>query len=330
MKTGGTGKLCSLEGAVSRYVENGDCIAFGGFSTNRKPFAAIHEIFRQGKRDFIAFGGAAGGDWDMMIGENRVKVYINCYTANSGVTNVGRRFREKIEKGELAFEDYSQDGIMLMLHAAALGLPFLPVRMMMGSDIEKKWRLSREERKKLDKVPDDKLIRMENPFKPGESILALPVPELDTAVIHVQKASPDGTSVILGDLFSDVDLAVAARKVIVTCEELTTEEEIRKDPSMGSIPGFCVDAVVHCPYGAHPTQLYGYYDYDTPYLKEYDRASRTDEGFHAFMENYVYGVKNHREYLEKIGAGRLMDLRVTPGLGYREERGKEAAGDERK
>jgi len=316
-------KICTLQEAISKYVEDGDCIAFGGFSTNRKPFAAIHEIFRQGKKDFIAFGGAAGGDWDMMIGEDRVKVYINCYTANSGVTNVGRRFRKKIENGELTFEDYSQDGIMLMLHAAALGLPYLPFRAMMGSDIAKKWRISKEERKKIEKLPDDKFIMLENPFKPGEKVMALPVPKLDTAVIHVHKASSDGTSIILGDLFSDVDLAIAARKVIVTCEELVTEEEIRKDPTRCSIPGFEVDAVVHAPFGAHPTQLYDYYDYDTPYLREYDAASKTEEGFKEFMNKYVYSVKTHKEYIDKIGASRLADLRVTPGFGYKAHIGKE-------
>ena len=101
-------------------------------------------------------------------------------------------------------------------------------------------------------------------------------------------------------------------------------EEIRKDPTLCSLPGFVVDAVVHTPYGAHPTQLYGYYDYDTPYLKEYDRASRTDEGFREFMDKYVYGVKNHSEYIDKIGAVRLADLKVTPGYGYRAEIGREA------
>lgn len=309
-------KVMSLHDAVAKFVEDGDVIAFGGFSTNRKPFAAINEIFRQGQKDFIGFGGAAGGDWDMMIGEKRVKAYINCYTANSGVTNVGRRFRAAIEKGELTYEDYSQDGVMMMLHAAALGLPYLPVRMMMGSDIEKKWAISEEKRKTIDKLPDKKFIIHDNPFKPGQKCMCLPVPELDTAVIEVQKASPDGTCIIAGDLFSDVDLAIAARKVIVTCEELVTDEEIRKDPEKCSIPGFEVDAVVHVPYGAHPTQLYGYYDYDTPFLKEYDVASRTEEGFREFMNKYVYDIKDNREYIDKLGASRLADLRITPGFGY--------------
>ena len=203
-----------------------------------------------------------------------VKAYINCYTANSGYTNVSRRFRAAIEKGELAYEDYSQDVVMLALHAASLGLPFLPVRLMQGSGLTKYWGISEEQRKTLDKVDDLKYVEMDNPFNPGEKIVAVPVPKLDTAIIHVQKASPDGTCIIEGDEFHDVDIAVAARKVIVTCDELVSDEYIRRDPTLTRIFGECVDAVVHCPYGAWPSQCYNYYDNDSHALKEYDKASK--------------------------------------------------------
>jgi len=93
-------KVYSLHDAVEKFVESGDCISFGGFTTNRKPYAAVYEILRQGQKDFTVWAGPAGGDWDMMIGEGRVKAYINCYTANSGYTNVSRRFRAAIEKGQ--------------------------------------------------------------------------------------------------------------------------------------------------------------------------------------------------------------------------------------
>lgn len=309
-------KVYSLKEAVAKFVEDGDNISFGGFTTNRKPYAAVNEIIRQGQKDFVVQAGPAGGDWDLLIGEGRVKMYNNCYTANSGVTNVSRRFRSAIEAGTLQYEDYSQDAMMLMLHAASLGLPFLPVRLMMGSDLTDKWALSKEDRKKLDKVPDDKFVYIDNPFEPGQKIVALPVPKLDTAIIHVQQASPDGTARIIGDEFHDIDIAVAARKTIVTCEELVSNEEIRREPTRNSIPGFCVDAVVHVPYGAHPSQCYDYYDYDNAFLKEYDAASKTEETFKEFVNKYAYDVSTHEEYLEKIGLNRLRKLKVTPGFGY--------------
>lgn len=268
------GKVCTLSEAVSRYVKSGDTICFGGFTTNRKPYAVAYEILRQGQKDFTVWGGPAGGDWDMLIGEGRVKAYINCYTANSGYTNVSRRFRAAIEAGKLTYEDYSQDVLMLQLHAASLGLPFLPVRLMHGSGLVEHWGISREERAKLDSVDNEKFVYMDNPFNPGEKVVAVPVPKLDCAVIHVQKASPDGTCIIEGDEFHDVDIAVAAKRTVVTCEELVSDEYIRRDPTLTRVFGMCVDAVVHAPHGAWPAQCYGYYDVDGDAMVEYDKASK--------------------------------------------------------
>ena len=309
-------KVHTLHDAVAKFVHDGDHIAFGGFTTNRKPYAAVNEILRQGQKDFIAEGGPAGGDWDVMIGAGRVKVYVNCYTANSGFTNVSRRFREALEKGTVLFEDYSQDVLILMFAGAALGLPYIPVRVMLGSDLVEKWGISEEQRKKIDKLPDKKFIIQEDPFNPGQKLVLVPTPKLDTAVIHVQKASPDGTCRIEGDEFHDVDIAVAAKHCIVTCEELISDEEIRRDPCLNKIPGFVVDAVVHAPHGAHPSQCYNYYDYDAQFLRDYDTASKTAEDFEKFLQEWVYGPKDHFGYLNKLGAERLIKTRVVPGLGY--------------
>ena len=335
----------SLHDAVAKYVQSGDTICFGGFTTNRKPYAVMGEILRQGQTDFTVWAGPAGGDWDMMIGEGRVKAYINCYTANSGYTNVSRRFRAAIEAGKLTYEAYSQDVLMLQLHAASLGLPFLPVKLMCGSGLCKFWGISEETRKTLDKVDNLKFAYVENPFNPGETVVAVPVPKLDTAVIHVQKASPDGTCIIEGDEFHDVDIAVAAKKVIVTCEELVSDEWIRRDPSVTSVFGECVSAVVHAPFGAWPSQCYNYYDCDDACMKEYDKASKYQdkedaekqiakekakaekkglpynapvdpETFKDYLDKWVYSVKDNDELLDKIGGARLAKLKVIPGLGY--------------
>ena len=230
----------SLHDAVAKYVENGDVLATGGFTTNRKPYAAVSEILRQGQKDFIVYAGPGGGEVDMLIGEGRVAAYINCYTANSGYTNVSRRFRAAIEKGQLTYEDYSQDVLMLMLHASSLGLPFLPVRLMQGSGLMKYWGISEEKRKTMPKMEDLKCVEIENPMVPGQKVVAVPVPRIDTALIHVQQASPDGTCIICGDEFHDIDIAVAARKTIVTCEEIVSNEYIRRDPTKTRIFGECV------------------------------------------------------------------------------------------
>ena len=310
-------KVMSLHDAIAKYVQSGDSLCFGGFTTNRKPYAAVYEIVRQGLTDFIGYSGPAGGDWDILIGEGRIKAFINCYIANSGYTNVCRRFRHAVEKERsLLVEDYSQDVIMLMLHAASLGLPYLPVSLMQGSDLVNKWGISKEVRETIAKLPNDKLVEVNNPFNPGEKVIAVPVPRLDTAIIHVQKASINGTCSIEGDEFHDVDIAIAARKCIVIAEEIVTEEEIRKDPTKNSIPQFCVDAVVHAPHGAHPSQVYNYYDYDPAFYKMYDKVTQTEEDFKAFTKEWIYDIKNHDEYLDKLGASRLTKLKVVPGFQY--------------
>lgn len=309
-------KLYTLPHAVERFVHSGDHIATGGFTTSRKPMAAIYEILRQGQGDFIAEGGPAGSDWDMLIGAGRVRAYINCYTANPRFSNVSRRFRAAVEEGKLLFEDYSQDASMIMFHAAAMGLPFVPVRMMLGSGMEKEWGIGAEERQKIEKLPNEKFLIREDPFHDGQKLLLLPVPQIDVALLHVQLASPDGTCRILGDSYQDVDLAYAARHTIVTCDELVSDEEIRREPEKNSIPGICVDALVHLPYGAHPSQVYDLYDYDKKYYLDYDAAGKTQESFDAFLKEWVYDMADHRAYLEKLGVGRLLDLKVVGGVGY--------------
>lgn len=335
-------KLMSMHDAVAKFVKDGDTLSFSGFTTNRKPYAAVHEILRQRQGNFTLWAGPAGGEQDLLIGEGRVRVFINCYTANSGFSNVLRRYRAAIEQGKILFEDYSMDVVMLQFHAAALGLPYLPVKLMQGSDLVNMWGISREIRKKEASLDNDKLVVVDNPFNPGEKVIALPVPRIDCAILHVQQASPDGTCIIEGDEFGDVDMAVASKRTIVTCEEVVSNEYIRRDPSKPKVFGACVDAVVHAPYGAWPSQCYGYYDDDVAALREYDSASKyydaedakrilqkeaekkgiafdpetKVETFVDYLDKYVYSVADHKELLEKLGASRLIGLKNVPGLGY--------------
>jgi len=120
-----------------------------------------------------------------------------------------------IETGQLLFEDYSQDAVMMAFHGAALGIPYVPVRMMLGAGMEEEWGISRQEREKIGKLPNEKFIIQDNPFQPGEKLLLMPTPRLDCAIIHVQMASPDGTCRIMGDVYHDVDIAFAAKRTTV-------------------------------------------------------------------------------------------------------------------
>ena len=309
-------KVMTAEEAVRANVNDGDCVAFGGFVTNRRPYALVREIIRQKKRRLYVEGGPAGGDVDMLIGAGCVAAYINSYIANSGYTAVSRRFRDGVEKGTLLFEDYSLDVQTIMYHGAALGLSYVPVKNMLGSDLVEKWGISEEERAKHPKLPKKKFVIQDDPFNPGSPLCCIPTPDIDVACIHVQAASPDGTARLVGAPFQDTDIAMAARHTIVSCEELLTNEEIRRHPELNTLSGLCVEAVVHAPYGAHPSQCFGYYDYDSRYYREYDTASRTREDFDAFINTYVTNCPDNTAYLDAIGASRLAALRVQPGTGY--------------
>lgn len=309
-------KVMSMKEAISRYVHDGDCLALGGFVTNKKPYAAVREIIRQGIKDLYIEGGPAGGDVDMLIGAGLVKVYLNSYIANSGFTQVCRRFRQAVEKGKLLWEDYSLDVQPIMYHAAALGLPYVPVKNLLGSGMVDKWGISTDVREKDPKLPSRKLIVANNPFNGDEQVCLLPTPKIDTAIIHVQKASEDGTCRIDGNVFIDVDIAMGATNCIVTCEELVSTEELRREPWLNQLPKVVPDAVVHAPFGAHPSQCTNYYDYDPDFLHMYDQMSRTEEDFAKFLDEWVYSLEDNAAYLDKLGGTRLTSLRVKPGVGY--------------
>jgi glutaconate CoA-transferase subunit A len=309
-------KVMTMKAAIKEFVKDGDCIALGGFVTNKKPYAAVAEIIRQGKKDLYVEGGPAGGDVDMLIGAGCVKVLFNSYAANSGYTQVCRRFKKYIEEKRILWEDYSLDVQPILYHAAALGFPYIAVKNMLGSSLVEKWGISEEERRKDPKIPDQKLIVQDNPFNPGEKVCLVPTPKIDVAIIHVQRACEDGTARIDGSVFIDVDIAMAATHCIVTCEEIVHPDVLRSEPWLNQIPNLVPDAVVHVPFGAHPSQCTNYYDYDGMFYRMYDQASGDDDLFQEFLQEWVYSCEDHNAYLDKLGASRLTALRVKPGYGY--------------
>ncbi len=304
-------RIMTCKEAIENFVRDGDTVAIGGFTTNRKPYALVREIIRQGRRELYIEGSGAGGETDLLIGAGCVKLMVNAYISNGAFGNIGRRFRRAVERGELEFEDYSLDVQPLRFHAAALGLPFIAVRgLLVESDLERRWGIPAEKYRQDPKLPPAKLLIRENPFNPGEKLVYLPAPRIDVALIHVQKAAHDGTVRIEGPAFVDVDLAMAARHVIVSCEELVDPEELRREPWLNQIPFIIPSACVHLPFGAHPSQCVNHYDYDPEMMHLYDRACRDDELYGRFLDEYVYSLKDHGEYISKIGPDRLGRLKV--------------------
>lgn len=309
-------KLMSLEEAVKRFVEKGSQITLGGFTVNRNPMALAYEIARQGVTDLHLICHSHGQALDLLIGAGCVKRLEIAYGGNGRYAPTCIRFRKAIEEGLIEFEDYSNYQMSLRFLAGALGLPFIPTKSGLGSDIITKEGFSPETRRQR-KVARRKCLVAEDPFSDKkDNVVLLPAANPDVALMHAQYVGEDGTVRIKGLTFADVEQAKSADKVIVTCEEIVPRSFIRLDPDQNSLPSFFVDAIVRVPYGAHPTACYGFYDYDPTHLKLYKAMAGENAGWKKYLDDWVYGVSSHEAYLEKAGTKELMRIRANPIVGY--------------
>lgn len=309
-------KFTTLEEAVRRFIKNGSMIAIGGFTVSRNPMAIAYEIIRQGVRDLHVVCHSHGQALDVLIGAGCVKRLEIAYGGNGRYAPTCIRFRKAVERGEIEFEDYSNYQMSLRFLAGALDIPFIPTKSGLGSDILNIEGFSPQTRMEP-KVAKKKLVVLKNPFAEDEDpVVLLPALTPDVTILHVQYVGEDGTVRIKGLTFADIEQAKAADTVIVTCEEIVPRAFIRSDPDQNCLPPFFVDAIIKVPYGAHPTACYGFYDYDPKHLHYYRRIAEDDSKFKKYLEEWVYGVSSHAQYLDKVGNETLLKIRANPATGY--------------
>ena len=312
-------KLTDLSSAIAAYVTDGCHLSIGGFTVNRNPMAAVYEIIRQKRKKLHLYAHSNGQGVDELVGSGCVDNLEIAYAGNGRFAPTCIRFKRAIENGTLLVEDYSNYQMTLRFMAGAMGIPFLPTRSSLGTDIIDKWGFSAELRQKDPKIPDDKLIVGKNPFAgwtDAETLVFVPAINPDVTIIHVQQADDKGTASIQGLPMADVDQAKAAKRLIITCEQLVTSHTMKMQSDSNQIPHFCVDAVVHQPGGAYPTACYNCYDYDPFFLNDYKKFALDDALYEKYLEDYVHGVKNHQERLEMAGAERLEAIKADPRTGY--------------
>jgi glutaconate CoA-transferase subunit A len=311
-------KVVSLADAVNRFVPDGAHISFGGFTINRQPMACAYEIARQKRRNLHVYVHSGGQALDVLVGAGCVRAVEIAYGANGRFAPTCVCFRRAVERGDLLVEDYTNYQMVLRFQAGAMGVPFLPVRSGMGTDIVKRWGFDAEMRRRDARLPNRKLVVLNDPFAEDTPVPLVLVPAInpDVTVIHAQQADTQGTVRIAGLTFADLEQARAARHVIVTCEELVEPDVLRAEPDRNQIPFFMVDAVVEVPHGAHPTACYGFYDYDAQHLNTYRTLASDEEQFAGYLDAYVYGVTGHPEYLDKVGGETLKRIRAVPPFGY--------------
>lgn len=287
-------KVCSLREAISQAIQNGMAVVMGCGLESLIPFAAGYEIIRQKKKDLTLICPISDIQFDQLIGAGCVRKVIAAWVGNVAA-GLGHNFRRAVEEGiphPLEIEEHSNFTIGLGLKAAAMGLPFLPTKTVRGSDFSRA----------------DHFRAVRCPFT-GEELLAVRAIAPDVAILHVQRADGEGNAHVWGNLGVVREAALAARKVILTCEEIVDHEVIVSDPNRTVIPGFLVSSVVREPFGSHPSPTQGYARRDDDFYFDYHKESRTREGFERWLEKRVVGVKDHKEYLARLGEERVAKLK---------------------
>ncbi|MCS7060194.1 MAG: CoA-transferase [Anaerolineae bacterium] len=289
-------KLLSMRDAIARYVFDGASVAIEGF-TAFICFAAGHEIIRQRKRDLTLIRMTPDVIYDQMVAAGVARKLVFSYLGNPGVGSL-HCIRRAIEQGiprPLEIEEYSHFGMIGRYVAGAARLPFYPLHSYTGSDLPK---------------VNPHIRFVQSPY--GEEKVAV-VPPLnpDVTIVHAQRADIAGNTQLWGLLGVQKEAAFAARQVIVVVEEIVDEAAIRSDPNRTLIPGLIVNAVVHEPFGAHPSYVQGYYDRDNPFYLKWDEISRDGQRVSDWLDEWVYGVADRAEYARKLGAATLQ--RLKPG-----------------
>lgn len=289
-------KLCSLKEAVANYVHDGDTVYCAGF-THLIPFAAGHEIIRQGIKNLTLARATPDLIYDQMVAAGCAKKLIFSYIGNPGVGSL-RIVRNELEAGRLEWEEYSHFGMISRLQAGACGLPFIPMNQTAAPDLERN---------------NPNIRRVVDPYS-GREVITVPPLNPDVAIIHVQRADANGNAHIWGIIGEQKEAAFAARKVILTAEEIVPEEVIRSDPNRTLIPELIVSAVCCVPHCAHPSYTQGYYDRDNVFYLNWDKITEDPAAVKAWLDEWVYGVKDADEYWQKLGEETHKRLQVAAAL----------------
>jgi glutaconate CoA-transferase subunit A len=276
-------KLISLSEAIEQNVHDGDTVYAAGF-THLIPFAAGHEIIRQGKKDLVLARATPDLIYDQMVAAGCARKVIFSYMGNPGVGSL-RFVRREIEAGNLEWEEYSHFSMISRLQAGAAGVPFMPMNPTAAGDLES---------------VNPQYRRVIDPYSGGE-VVVVPALKPDIAIVHVQRADSQGNAQIWGIIGEQKEAAFAAERVIISAEQIVDEAIIRSDPNRTLIPGFIVNAVCHVPYAAHPSYTQGYYDRDNAFYLEWDKISQSQEAVQAYLDEWVYGVPDRNEYWRKLG-----------------------------
>jgi len=285
-------KVMSLEEATE-FVKNGDHVSVGGCTASRTPFAMIWSLIRARKTDLSISRSITSTEGDLLFASGVSKHILTSWFSQGIVWGISKVMRHYTENQLARFEEWSHMSIGLRYRAGAMGIPFIPTRAMMGSDIAQQ----------LDNIKE-----MDCPFT-KEKVALLPALNPDVAIIHVQRCDAYGNAQIDGLTFMDIDMAMAANKVILTTERIISNDQIRRAPDQTKIPFITVDAVVEVPFGSAPHECYGMYEPFFDHMDYYAELTAKDPvaGSQEYLERFYYAPKDWNEYLSLLGVEAMMD-----------------------
>ena len=286
-------KVMSLDEAAT-LVNDGDHVAIGGCTLSRTPIAMIWSLVRARKKNLVVSRSITSTEGDIFLASGLSQHIITSWFSQGIVWGVSRIMRHFTEKKLARFEEWSHMSMGLRYRAGAMGLPFMPTRSMIGSDVGKQL--------------EGQVRPMTCPFT-GEKLLLVPALNPDVALIHVQRADPFGNAQLDGLQFLDIDMAMAANRVILTTERIVSNDQIRRAPDRTRIPFFAVEAVVEVPFGCAPHECYGVYEPFFAHLDLYARMSKDDglEGAQSYLKAYYHDPKSWTEYLGLLGVDAVLD-----------------------
>lgn len=285
-------KVMSLE-AAAKLVKDGEHVSLGGCTASRTPFAMIWALIRAGVKDLTVSRSIISTEGDLLFASGASRHIVTSWFSQGIVWGVSKVMRSHTEGGKARFEEWSHMAMGLRYRAGAMGIPFMPMRSMMGSGVGRRAEAAKT---------------MECPFT-GETLLLVPALNPDVALIHVQRCDAYGNAQLDGLTFMDVDMAMAARRVILTTERVVSNEQIRREPDQTKIGFFTVDAVVEVPFGCAPHECYGVYE---PFYKHMDlyaemTSKDPDAGAKAYLDRYYFEPRTWTDYLDRIGLAQVLD-----------------------
>jgi len=287
-------KLLTMREAIAEFVPDGASVALGLQMEQMIPFAAGHEIIRQKKRGLTLIGPISDILFDQIIAAGCVEQVIAAWVGNV-MMGSAYNFRRAVENNEIRIINMTNFTVALALQAGAMGVPFLPTRTALGSDVAK---------------GNHFFYQVFSPFEPKESLHAVRALNPDVTIVHVQRADREGNAHCWGNFGVMIEGVRAAKRVIVVAEEIVEPEVIASDPNRTVIPAFLVNAVVECCYGAHPSPVQGYYKRDDAFFRQYHEQTRTKADSDAWLDHWVYSTSDRRAYMNQLGACRVEDLGV--------------------